>query len=215
MYNTILFDLDGTLTDPGVGITNSVMYALEKFGIAVKERTTLYKFIGPPLKDSFIEFYGFDEEKADQAVAYYREYYKEKGIFQNKVYDGIPELLACLQAEGKNLLVATSKPELFAKQILEHFGLSGYFYKIAGSDFEGRRDTKGKVIAYALENCQKQSYPAIMVGDRFHDIEGANENNIDSIGVLFGYGSRGELEQAGASYIVEEPKDILTCVKKK
>lgn len=214
MYDTVLFDLDGTLTDPGLGITNSVMYALEKFGIQVEERSLLYKFIGPPLKDSFMDFYGFDEEKADQAVVYYREYYKEKGIFQNKVYNGIPELLESLRAEGKNLLVATSKPELFAKQILDHFDLSGYFCKIAGSDFEGIRNTKGKVIAYALESSQKQPRSAIMVGDRFHDIEGAKENNMDSIGVLFGYGDRKELEQAGATYIVEEPGNILLCVNK-
>ena len=208
MYNTVLFDLDGTLTDPGIGITNSVIYALGKLGITVEDRTLLYKFIGPPLNQSFMEFYGFDREKAEEAVAYYREYYKEKGIFENRVYEGIPELLECLKEEGKILLIATSKPEPFARQIAEHFGLAEYFDIIAGSDFEGVRDTKGKVIAYALEQCRNRTQAAVMVGDRFHDIEGAKENHIDSIGVLFGYGTKEELEQAGADHIAECPKDI-------
>ena len=208
MYDTVLFDLDGTLTDPGIGITNSVIYALAKLGIAVEDRSVLYKFIGPPLHQSFMDFYGFNREKAEAAVAYYREYYREKGIFENKVYEGIVDLLECLRREGKILLIATSKPELFARQIAEHFGLAEYFDIIAGSDFEGVRDTKGKVIAYALEQCRNRTRSAVMVGDRFHDIEGAKENNMDSIGVLFGYGTKEELEQAGADHIAECPKDI-------
>ena len=155
-----------------------------------------------------MEFYGFDREQAEEAVTYYREYYKEKGIFENKVYEEIPELLESLKAEGKVLLIATSKPEPFAKQIAEHFGMAKYFDVIAGSDFEGVRNTKGKVIAYALRQCGNQTQSAVMVGDRFHDVEGAKENNIDSIGVLFGYGTKKELEQAGADYIAECPKDI-------
>ena len=127
MYDTVLFDLDGTLTDPGIGITNSVIYALAKLGIAVEDRALLYKFIGPPLYQSFMEFYGFDREQAEEAVTNYREYYKEKGIFENKVYEEIPELLESLKAEGKVLLIATSKPEPFAKQIAEHFGMAKYF----------------------------------------------------------------------------------------
>lgn len=216
MYNTVLFDLDGTLTDPGIGITNSVMYALERFGIEVEERSSLYRFIGPPLRDSFMEFYGFDEEKAEQAVAYYREYYRDKGIFENRVYDGIPELLQQLRDAGRKILLATSKPEVFAKQILEHFDLSQYFDLIAGSDLEGIRNTKGKVIYYALSNYAGQSgqnletlkHESVMVGDRHHDIDGAKENHVASIGVLFGYGDREELEAAGADWIVEKPEDI-------
>lgn len=221
MYSIVLFDLDGTLTDPGIGITNSVMYALEKFGIAVEERASLYKFIGPPLLDSFMEFYGFDEEKANQAVIYYREYYKDKGIFENRVYDGIPELLKRLKAAGKRMILATSKPEMFAKQILEYFDLSQYFDLIVGSDLEGTRNTKGKVINHALhtyagltgQNMEMLKKQSVMIGDRHHDIDGAKENQIDSIGVLFGYGGREELEMAGATCVVEEPEDIYYVEK--
>lgn len=216
MYNTVLFDLDGTLTDPGIGITNSVMYALKKFGMEVEERASLFRFIGPPLKDSFMEFYGFDEEKAEQAVTYYREYYRDKGIFENHVYDGIPELLQQMRKAGRKILLATSKPEVFAKQILEHFDLSQYFDLIAGSDLEGIRNTKGKVIYYALsayagqtgQSMEMLKQQSVMVGDRHHDIDGAKENRIASIGVLFGYGDREELEAAGADWIVETPEDI-------
>lgn len=216
MYNTVLFDLDGTLTDPGIGITNSVMYALKKFGMEVEERASLFRFIGPPLKDSFMEFYGFNEEKAEQAVTYYREYYRDKGIFENRVYDGIPELLQQMRKAGRKILLATSKPEVFAKQILEHFDLSQYFDLIAGSDLEGIRNTKGKVIYYALSTYAGQTgqsmemlkQQSVMVGDRHHDIDGAKENQIASIGVLFGYGDREELEAAGADWIVETPEDI-------
>lgn len=217
MQRIVLFDLDGTLTDPGIGITNSVMYALEKFGIRVEDRSELYKFIGPPLLNSFMDFYGFDKDKAEKAVAYYREYFKEKGIFENKVYDGIPELLEQMKEKEMILVVATSKPESFAVRILEYFNLSQYFDVIAGSDFDNVRNTKAKVINYALEQLAKllgEDVPtvkqsAVMVGDRFHDIVGAKENDIQSLGVLFGYGDREELEGAGADYIVEQPNDIM------
>ncbi len=220
MRRVVLFDLDGTLTDPGLGITNSVMYALEKFSILVEDRSELYKFIGPPLLNSFMEFYGFDEEQAEQAIAYYREYFKEKGIFENKVYDGIPQLLEHMKTQKIVLAVATSKPEQFAVRILEHFNLSQYFDVIAGSDFENVRNTKAKVIAYALEQLAEQleedvsalKQSAIMVGDRFHDIVGAKENDIQSIGVLFGYGDRKELEDAGADFIVEQPSNIWDSI---
>ena len=142
MYKTYLFDLDGTITDPGIGITDSVMYALSKFGITVEERAQLYRFIGPPLFDSFRDFYGFDKMKAEQAVSYYREYYRDKGIYGCYVYDGIEMLLQKLMAKGCYILLATSKPEPFARQILEHFNLSQYFDVIAGSDFENVRNAK-------------------------------------------------------------------------
>ncbi len=220
MKRVILFDLDGTLTDPGLGITNSVMYALNKFGIKVEDRSELYKFIGPPLLNSFMGFYGFDENKANKAVEYYREYFRDKGIFENVVYDGIELTLQKLQQQDFLLAVATSKPETFAVRILEHFNLIQYFDVIAGSDFENVRNTKAKVIAYALEQLAQQSgkeisslkESAIMVGDRFHDIVGAKENAIASIGVLFGYGDREELEGAGADYVVEQPLDIIRVV---
>ena len=216
MYKTYLFDLDGTITDPGVGITDSVMYALSQYGITVEERSQLYRFIGPPLFDSFRDFYGFDEAKAEEAVAYYREYYRDKGIYGCYVYDGIEMLLQTLRAKGCHILLATSKPEPFAKQILEHFNLSQYFDVIAGSDFENVRNTKGKVIAYALSTFahnkgrteQEIKASAVMVGDRFHDVKGAKENGLPTIGVTFGYGSEKELVEAGAAYIAATPQDI-------
>lgn len=209
MYQTILFDLDGTLTDPGIGITNSVMYALEKFGIQVSDRSTLYPFIGPPLQDSFETFYGFSKADAEIAVSYYREYYRDQGIYENKLYDGISELLQMLCDAGRKLLVATSKPEEFAVRILEHFQISGYFTYIAGADMNGPRTQKADVISYALASGRvAERSSAVMVGDRAYDIVGAKQNGIDSIGVLFGYGSRQELVQAGADHIAEQPYDI-------
>lgn len=213
MYNTILFDLDGTLTDPGIGITNSVAYALDKYGIQVQDRSELYKFIGPPLQDSFVDFYGFSEAEAKKAVDYYREYYKVKGIYENRLYDGMEELLSALCDAGKKLLVATSKPEPFSIRILEHFGIRQYFTYIAGSNMDGTRSIKKEVIAYALEagNVTDKS-AAVMVGDRKFDILGAKSMGLASIGVLFGYGSREELEEAGADYIAAQTGDIYSLV---
>lgn len=208
-YDTILFDLDGTLTDPGVGITNSVAYALEKYHIQVEDRKKLYRFIGPPLHESFEKYYGFSKEEAKMAVEYYREYFKEKGMFENIVYEGIPELLRDLKDRGKRLIVATSKPEVFAKQILEHFDLKEYFVYIAGANMDGTRTRKDEVIRYALESCELSPASGIvMVGDREHDIMGANKAGLDSIGVLFGYGSRRELTAAGATYIAESVDNL-------
>ena len=213
MYEVVLFDLDGTLTDPGVGITNSVAYALEKYGIKTENREELYPFIGPPLHESFEVFYGFSREKAMEAVAYYREYYSDRGIFENIVYDGMEKLLTGLKEAGKTLLVATSKPELFARMILEHFGLTKYFTYIAGANMDGSRTRKDEVISYALMagNVADLS-KAIMVGDREHDILGAKKVGIDSAGVLYGYGSREELTGAGADYIVEKAEEIAQVV---
>ena len=209
-YDIILFDLDGTLTDPGVGITNSVAYALEKYHIQVEDRKQLYRFIGPPLHESFENDYGFSEEEAKTAVEYYREYFKEKGMFENVVYECIPELLRDLKDRGKTLVVATSKPEIFAKQILEHFGLKEYFTYIAGANMDGTRTKKDEVIRYALKSCGiSRVAGVVMVGDREHDIMGANKVGLDSIGVLFGYGSRQELTDAGATYI-SESVDMLS-----
>lgn len=208
-YKVVLFDLDGTLTDPGEGITNSVMYALKKYGIDVEDRRTLYKFIGPPLHESFENFYDFSEEEAQRAVSYYREYYSEKGIFENVLYDGMKEVLEQLAKSGKQLMVATSKPEYFANQILEHFGIAEYFSFVAGANMDGSRTKKEDVIAYALQQCKQVDVSEIlMIGDRKFDILGAKKFGIDSAGVLFGYGEKQELEDAGATYLIERPKDI-------
>lgn len=213
MYDVILFDLDGTLTDPGEGITNSVAYALRKFDVEVPERTELYKFIGPPLHESFMAYYGFDRDKAMRAVDFYREYYRDRGIWENRVYDGIPELLQTLKAAGRTLLVATSKPEEFARQILEHFGLIQYFDFLAGANMDGSRTKKAEVIAHALSSCGlSPASNIVMVGDREHDVLGASALGLDSIGVLFGYGDRPELERAGAAHIAAAVAEIGTII---
>lgn len=208
-YECILFDLDGTLTDSATGITNSVIYALEKYDIKVDNRNELNKFIGPPLLDSFERYYGFSKEQAKTAVEYYREYYRKKGIFENFVYDGIEDLLKILKYNNKILVVATSKPQVFAQQVLEKFNIAEYFTYIAGSNLDGTRIKKDEVIQYALESCSSINLSkVIMIGDREHDINGAKKVGIDSIGVLYGYGDRDELEKAGADFIVNTVLDI-------
>lgn len=212
-YEIILFDLDGTLTDTGRGVTNSVMYALNKFNIQVENRSELYKFIGPPLHKSFEEFYGFSPQQAQLAVSYYREYYADKGIYENEVYSGMCELLHKLKSKGKTLVVATSKPEMFAKIVIESNNMTQFFDYIAGANMDGTRTNKADIIKYALKsvNCNDIS-TTVIIGDRKHDVIGAKTIGIDSIGVLFGYGSRTELENAGATYILENVKDIYDLI---
>ena len=213
MYEYILFDLDGTLTDPGLGITNSVAYALKRWNIEVEDRKSLYKFIGPPLQDSFAQYYGFSAQDALRAVDVYREYFREKGLFENEVYPGVESMLKALKEQGKTLILATSKPEEFAIRILKHFHLDGYFTVMAGATMDTSRSKKGDVIAYALREAGVlDKSKAVMVGDREHDVIGANQNGLDSIGVLFGYGDRDELEKAGATYIAPTVEDILKYV---
>lgn len=203
-FETILFDLDGTLTDPGLGITNSVMFALERFGIHESDRQKLYPFIGPPLWDSFMRFYGMSREEADRAVTVYREYYADRGLFENTVYPGIPQMLEDLRVQGKTLAVATSKPEGFSVKILEHFGLAKFFDRIAGASMDQSRSRKADVIRYALSELpQADPRTTVMVGDREHDVLGAWEVGLPCVGVLYGYGNRPELEAAGALSIAE------------
>ena len=202
-YTHIFFDLDGTLTDPGTGITNSVAYALERYGVHVADRRTLYPFIGPPLVDSFARFYGFTPSDARAAVDVYREYYTERGIFENELYPGIPALLARLRAAGLRLVMATSKPEPFAVRIAEHFGIAQYFDCIAGASMDESRSQKWEVLEYALARCGNPDRGAVlMVGDREHDVLGAARCGIRCLGVLYGYGSRDELLAAGAAAVV-------------
>ena len=208
-YTTILFDLDGTLTDPGIGITNSVIHALRKFDIEEYDRTKLYKFIGPPLMESFGKYYGFSPEDCKKAVEYYREYFATKGLFENEVYDGIPELLKALKDSGKAVILATSKPHDFAIEILKHFGLYEYFDFCACATMDERRTAKDQVISYALESIsEKDRSKIIMVGDRMHDIIGAQKCGLESVGVLFGYGGYEELTKAGADIIVKTVDEL-------
>lgn len=213
MYQTILFDLDGTLTDSGPGITNAVAYALEKWGIYVEDRTTLNVFVGPPLKDSFTRYYQFSPEDCDKAVKYYREYYQDKGLLENEVYPGIRELLKYLKDTGRTLVLATSKPEPFTRKIMEHFELDQYFDLIAGASMDEKRVEKADVIRYALSEGEFSDLTdAVMIGDRMYDILGAKENGLDSIGVLYGYGSREELESVNANQIVETVEELKKAI---
>lgn len=208
MANVILFDLDGTLTDPGIGITNSVMYALKKMGREVPPRETLFPFIGPPLIWSFVNLCGCTGEEAKLGVQYYREYFSDIGIFENQVYPGIPELLDRLRAAGKRIVMATSKPEDFAGRIAERFGLSARFDFIAGSRMDETRTAKAEVIQYALESVGVAPEDCLMVGDREHDVLGAAACHISCLGVLYGYGSREELQNAGAIALAEIPAEV-------
>lgn len=210
MYKYILFDLDGTLTDPGIGITNSVAYALNKFNITVENRAELYNFIGPPLIDSFMKYYGMSYEDGLKAVEYYREYFGVTGIFENTMFDEIPALLQKIKNSGQKIALATSKPEQYAVRILEHFDLTKYFDFIGAATMDESRSKKADVIKYTLKNLNvSDKSQVVMIGDRHHDIDGAYQNGIDSIGVLVGYGDRKELENAGATYIAESLNDII------
>ena len=213
MYQYILFDLDGTITDSGKGIFNGVIYALEKFGIKETDQTVLNSFIGPPLVDSFMKNYSFSNQKALKAVEFYREFYRSDGIYQNTLYKGISELIKTLKQQGKKVILATSKPQPFAENILKQYDLLKYFDCVVGATFDGSLNYKSDVIRVALENSGvTDKSMAIMIGDRHYDIEGAKENNIDSIGVIYGYGDLEELKNAGADYIAENTKDILKII---
>ncbi|EJR55273.1 HAD hydrolase, family IA [Bacillus cereus VD107] len=209
MYTTFLFDLDGTLTDPKEGIINSVLYALEKMGIEEVNISGLDSFIGPPIQQSFAERYNMSEIEIEQAVFYFREYLKKSGLLENKIYDGIPTLLQELKDAGNRLFVATSKPTVFAKQVIEHFQLTLFFEEIVGSNLDGTRIKKEKIIAHILQtNEELKKEEIVMIGDRKHDIIGANNNEIASIGVLYGYGSEKELSEARATYIVKDVEEL-------
>ncbi len=215
MFEYILFDLDGTLTDPKLGITSSVQYALRALGIEEPSLDRLEPFIGPPLADSFREFYGLEGERLATAIDKYRERFATQGIFENEIYPGIPQMLADLKAKDKILAIASSKPTLFVEQILEHFEIRKYFDHVVGSNMDGTRGTKEEVVEETLrqmltvEMTPAQERDAVaMVGDRKFDIEGASVHGITSVGVLFGYAPEGELEEAGADYIVNSVKSL-------
>ncbi len=198
---TVFFDLDGTLTDPGLGITNSVLYALKAYGIEEK-RENLYSFIGPPLVDSFQSRYGFSREQGFEATRRFQEYFSRQGLFENEVYKGIVSLLADLKKAGKQVVLVTSKPEEFSLQILEHFQLISYFDFVCGATMDEKtRSHKDEVMAYAIKKSGALPEETVMVGDRCFDIEAAKKFGIVAVGVLYGYGDREELVQAGADVL--------------
>ena len=205
-WETILFDLDGTLTDPAEGITKAVEVALNHYGITVEDRSTLNKFIGPPLDESFPEFYGFNDEQVREATRVFREYFGRQGWAENIPYPGIDKLLGDLKAAGKKLIIATSKPEEFAVRIMNHFGLAQYMDVIAGASTDNQEGAKkANVIRKALQRAGVEDLSSVvMVGYRRHDVAGGHEVGMKVIGVLYGYGDRAEHEAAGADYIVED-----------
>jgi phosphoglycolate phosphatase len=204
VLRAVLFDLDGTLTDPKLGITRSIQHALRKRGLPVPDANALAPCIGPPLEQSFRERFGLAPDDAVRAVADYREYFEPHGMYENAVYPGIPELLARLREGGVRLALATSKPTVYAERILAHFGLAEHFEHVVGSFLDGRRVEKAELVADALALLDGVARErAVLVGDRMHDIAGARANGIAAIGVGYGYGTREELEGAGAERVAE------------
>lgn len=212
MFDTLLFDLDGTLTNPFEGITNAIVHALGEMGIRETDRQKLTAFIGPPLLQSFREFYGMTEEEAAAATRAFRVYYERQGIYENIPYEGISEALSALRTRGKRLFVATSKPEPFAVRILKRFSLSQYFDGTAGATLDETRTEKAEVIAYALDRFRIPKQGTLMIGDRKHDILGAKQNGLHALGVLYGFGSREELLGAGADLLCETPADLPAVI---
>jgi phosphoglycolate phosphatase len=197
-YRYIFWDLDGTLSDSALGIVNAAVYALGRMGTEFADREMLKKLVGPPLSESFEKYFGYTPEQTGRAVALFRAYYQEKGIYENTMYPGIEALLGKLRDNGQISVVATSKPEPHARAILKRYGIDRYFQHIAGSTLDNMRTHKEEVIAYALASCGiTDSSEAVMVGDRAHDAIGAKLNGMDCIGVLYGYGERGELIENG------------------
>jgi len=220
----VLFDLDGTLTDSSEGITRSVQYALDKLGITENDQAMLRRFIGPPLDESFEQFYGLDKETALKAVNYYRERYNDTGIYENVLFDGIDALLAGLKEDGYIVALATCKPEIYVPRILDYFNITGYFDVAVGSELEGgKRRHKNQVIDEVFVRLQKNGHSgqnllgmkekAIMIGDRKDDILGAKASGIQSMGVRYGFAEENELEKAGADYIVNNVQDIADKLK--
>lgn len=206
----VLFDLDGTLTDAAPGIVNGMRIVFDHFDIEQPDETTMRTHLGPPLAVTWREHYNFTDEQVTQALAIYREYYHDVGMFENEVFDGIPELLTSLNDDDITLATATSKPDFSATRIIEHFGLADHFAFIGAANLEGTRDSKALVVGHTLEqlDANAATHRILMVGDRHHDVHGAREHGIDTIGVLWGYGDAEELTDAGARQLAETPTQL-------
>lgn len=208
-YKHILFDLDGTLTDPREGITKSVRHALGQQGVIVNDLSELECFIGPPLQETFTEKYHFSEAEAWEAILSYREYFKDTGLYENEVYVGIRDVLDLLLSQGRQLYVATSKPAVFAETILEHFQLSAYFTMVCGSELDGTRSAKTEIIQHVLDTCRIDALEAVMIGDRMHDLIGARNCGIHSMAAGYGYGSEEELTACQPTYFFKTVEEML------
>lgn len=211
MYQYLLFDLDGTLTNPKEGITKCVQYALRSFGIEEPDLDKLEPFIGPPLLDSFMEYYNMTPEQARTALEKYRERFRDIGIFENEVFTGVPEMLEILQKKGKKLVIASSKPEEYVLRILEKYGIRAFFHEVVGASMDEKRSAKADVIEEAFRRLQiteEKKAQVLMIGDRKHDVEGAKACGIRCLGVYVGFAKPGELEQAGADYIVHTVEEM-------
>ncbi len=206
------FDLDGTLTESGEGILNSARYALSEMGYPIPPIEVLRKFIGPPLKDVFMSHYKMDEVAAEKAIGIYRRYFAEKGIFENALYDGIKELLEKMHSAGKKIILCTSKPEIYSVKILEHYGIKEYFHFIAGAVIDGVRAKKPEIIAHIFDSLDLPKEDCVMIGDTEYDILGAKQFSITSVGVLYGYGTRKSIEDAGADYVVESVDELSKLI---
>ncbi len=207
-YEYIFFDLDGTIINSAPGIVASVRHALKKSGVEINDLATLHQFIGPPLADSFQKYCGFTPKQAAKAIEYYREYYTDRGMLECTLYPGIDALLREIYPVGGKILLATSKPEVYARRILEHFQLDRYFFFVAGSSLDESRANKDAVLMYAMEQCGIHSSAAVMVGDREYDVFGAKKAGMPCIGVLYGYGSEAELLSAGAYALARTPAEV-------
>ena len=211
MYQYLLFDLDGTLTNPKEGITKCVQYALRSFGIEEPDLDKLEPFIGPPLLDSFMEYYNMTPNQARTALEKYRERFRDIGIFENEVFPGVPEMLEILQKKGKKLVIASSKPEEYVLRILEKYGIRAFFHEVVGASMDEKRSAKADVIEEAFRRLQiteEKKAQVLMIGDRKHDVEGAKACGIRCLGVYVGFAKPGELEQAGADYIVHTVEEM-------
>lgn len=209
--DAIFFDLDGTLTDPKPGITRSIQYALQQLDHPViPAEDELTWCIGPPLRSSFVRMLG--EQTADRAVALYRERFSDIGLYENRVYDGITDVLTTLRAAGHRLFVATSKAHVYADRIIDHFELRGHFEHVFGAELDGTRADKSHLLEYALKQAAVDPARTLMIGDRSHDMVGAKNNSMQCLGVLYGYGSRDELLEAGAQQVCATPDGILRCI---
>lgn len=212
-FKNAVFDLDGTLTDSGEGITKSVEYALNKMGINEYEPSTLYRFIGPPLLESFMQYFGMDKDDAELAVKYYRERYSSKGVYENRLYVGVKQLLTELKQNGINIYVASSKPQLFVEKILKQHGIFDMFNFVAGASFDKTRADKPSVLKYLMDNTEVTADSAVMIGDRMHDIEGAHTFNMKCIAVLYGFGNLEEFKTYKADFVAKNTEDIIKIIK--